>query len=165
MLYGVPTVNQVSAAWNTIARFDDYTAARRAVRWLFDEGYPVEQLDIVGSDLQLVERVTGRRQTGRAAAGWALSGMWAGLLIGLFCGLFTSGHTWLVVLAASAGLGALWGAVLGFATHRGTREFSSSCGLSAARYDLIARGGGAERARDLLGQAGLLPPAQPGTTT
>ena len=102
MLYGVPTVNQVSAAWNTVARFDDYTAARRAVRWLFDEGYPVEQLDIVGSDLQLVERVTGRRQTGRAAAGWALSGMWAGLLIGLFCGLFTSGHTWLVVLAASA---------------------------------------------------------------
>ena len=30
-------------------------------------------------------------------------------------------------------------------------------GLLAIRYDLIARGGGAERARMMLGQAGLLP--------
>jgi len=40
---------------------------------------------------------------------------------------------------------------------RGERDFSSRRGISAARYDLIAREGGAERARAALEQAGLLP--------
>ena len=59
MMYGRLTVNPVSAAWNTVARFDEYSSAQRAVDWLSDDGFPVEQLDIVGSDLRLVERVTG----------------------------------------------------------------------------------------------------------
>src|SRR5712691_3479399 len=80
MMYGRLTVNPVSAAWNTVARFDDYGSAQRAVGRLSDDGFPVEQLDIVGSDLQLVERVTGRLTKWRAAAAGALSGMWAGLL-------------------------------------------------------------------------------------
>ncbi len=45
-----------------------------------------------------------------------------------------------------------------FTATRGERDFSSLRGLSAAHYDLIAREGGAERARAALGQAGLLPP-------
>jgi hypothetical protein len=63
------------------------------------------------------------------------------------------------VVAAGIGLGALWGAVFGFVAHsatRGQRDFSSVRGLSAARYDLIARDGTAERARTMLGQEGLL---------
>ncbi len=73
-------MNPVSAAWNTVARFDDYSSAQRAVDWLSDDGFPVEQLDIVGTDLRLVERVTGRLTKARAAAAGALSGMWDGLL-------------------------------------------------------------------------------------
>ncbi len=42
-----------------MARFDDYEAAQRAVDRLSDNGFPVEKLDIVGSDLRLIERVTG----------------------------------------------------------------------------------------------------------
>jgi hypothetical protein len=42
---------------------------------------------------------------------------------------------------------------------RGQREFSSVRGLPAVRYDLIARDGSAERARTMLGPAGLLPAA------
>ena len=68
MMYSRLTVNPVSAAWNTVARFDDYSSAQRAVDWLSDDGFPVEQLDIVGSDLRLVERVTGRLTKARAAA-------------------------------------------------------------------------------------------------
>ena len=51
--------------------------------------------------------------------------------------------------------------IFGFAAHlatRGERDFSSLRALSAAHYDLVAREGGAERARARLGQAGLLPP-------
>lgn len=155
-----PLPNPVSSAWNTVAQFDDYQAAQHAVDRLSDDGFPVDKLDIVGSDLRLVERVTGRLTKGRAAVAGAISGMWAGALIGLLLGLFTTGHSWLGVVAAGIGLGALWGAVFGFAAHaatHGQRDFSSVRGLSAARYDLIARGGTVERARNMLGEAGLLP--------
>ena len=158
----MPMLNPISTDWNTVARFDDYGAAQRAVDRLSDDGFPVGKLDIIGSDLRLVERVTGRLTMARAAGAGAISGMWAGLLIGVLLGLFTAGHTWFGVVAAAVGFGALWGAVFGFAAQaatRGQRDFSSVRGLSAARYDLIARESTAERARAILGQAGLLPDA------
>jgi hypothetical protein len=163
MLTNTPLPNPVNSAWNTVAQFDDYQAAQHAVDRLSDDGFPVNKLDIVGSELRLVERVTGRLTKGRAAAAGAVSGMWAGALIGLLLGLFTTGHSWLGVVAAGVGLGALWGAVFGFAAHaatRGQRDFSSVRGLSAARYDLIAREGTVERARNMLHEAGLLPAAR-----
>jgi hypothetical protein len=147
------------AAWNTVARFDDYEAAQRAVDQLSDDGFPVETLDIVGSDLRLVERVTGRLTKARAASAGALSGAWMGLFIGILIGLFTTG-AWLGIIAAAVGIGALWGAVFGFAAHaatRGQRDFSSVRALSASRYDLIARDGTADRARSMLGTSGLIP--------
>ena len=45
MMYGRLTVNPVHAAWNTVARFDDYGSAQRAVDRLSDDGFPVEQLE------------------------------------------------------------------------------------------------------------------------
>ena len=147
------------AAWNTVARFDDYEAAQRAVDQLSDDGFPVETLDIVGSDLHLVERVTGRLTKARAAGAGALSGAWMGLFIGILIGLFTTG-AWLGIIAAAVGIGALWGAVFGFAAQaatRGQRDFSSVRALSASRYDLIARDGTADRARSMLGTSGLIP--------
>jgi hypothetical protein len=153
------TLNPVSVAWNTVARYDDYEDAQRAVDRLSDDGFPVEQLDIIGSELRLVERVTGRLTKARAAAAGALSGLWGGLLIGILFGLFTTGHAWLAVVAVGLGLGVLWGAIFGFAAHlatRGKRDFSSLRGLTAAHYDLVARGGEADRARTMLTQAGLL---------
>lgn len=157
---GPPVLNPITAAWNTVARFDDYEDAQRAVDRLSDEGFPVANLDIIGTDLRLVERVTGRLTTARATGAGALSGLWAGLLIGVLLGLFTSGHAWLGVVAAAAGIGLLWGAVFGFVAHaakRGQRDFSSVRALSASRYDLIAREGTVERAKNMLSDAGLLP--------
>ena len=155
-----PLLDPVSAAWNTVARFDDYPSAQRAVDRLSDDGFPVGNLDIVGSDVRLVERVTGRLTTGRAAGAGALSGLWAGLLLGILLGLFTSGHSFLAAAAAGAALGTLWGTIFGYVTHartRGERDFSSRRQLVATRYDLIARGGTVGRARSMLDEAGLLP--------
>ncbi|HEY1668370.1 MAG TPA: general stress protein [Trebonia sp.] len=156
-------LDPVSATWNTVARFDDYETAQRAVDRLSDDGFPVEKLDVVGSDLQLVERVTGRLTTGRAASAGALSGLWAGLLFGILLGLFTSGHSFLAVAATGAALGVIWGAVFGYVAHartRGQRDFSSVRQLVATRYDLIAREGTVDRARSMLSEAGLLPQAE-----
>jgi len=158
-------LNPRTAAWNTVARYTSYEEAQRAVDRLSDDGFPVEQLDIVGSDLRLVERVTGRLTKARAAAAGALSGVWTGLLIGVLLGLFTTGHTWLAMIAVGAAIGALWGAVFGFIAHaatRGERDFGSVRGLSAGYYDLIARDGSTERARIMLSRSELLPPGTPG---
>jgi len=160
---GAPMLNPISAAWNTVARFDDYASAQRAVDRLSDDGFPVDKLDIVGSDVRLIERVTGRLTTARSSSAGALSGLWVGLLIGLLLGLLTSGRAWLGVIALAVGVGALWGAVLGFVVHkakRGQRDFRSVRALAAGRFDLIARDGTVDRARRMLTDAGLLPPAE-----
>jgi uncharacterized membrane protein len=153
-----PRLDPVYAAWNTVVGYDDYAAAQGAVDRLSDDGFPVEHLDIVGSDLRLVERVTGRLTNGRAAAAGAASGAWFGLLIGLLLGLFTSG-AWFALLVVGAVTGAVWGALFGFLGHaatRGTRDFASARTLAAMRYDIVARDGYVDAARSGLQQAGLL---------
>jgi heat induced stress protein YflT len=168
-------LDPVAMAWNTVASYSSYEEAQAAVDRLSDERFPVENLDIVGSGLRLVERVTGRLTTARAAAAGAASGAWFGLFIGLLVGLFTRGPAWVGLIIGGLLIGAAWGAVFGFAGHaatRGRRDFSSARTLMATRYDIIARGGSAEQARSVLQQAGLLadqpadaPPGPAGAST
>ncbi|MFH0241054.1 general stress protein [Streptomyces sp. HK10] len=151
-------VNPVSDAWNTVAGYSSYEEAQTAVDRLSDEKFPVEHIDIVGSGLRLVEHVTGRMTKGRAAAMGAASGAWFGLFIGLLVGLFTTGGAWLGLILGGILIGALWGAVFGFVGHSATggkRDFSSTRSLAAARYDVIVRGGHADRARGILQREGL----------
>jgi hypothetical protein len=153
-----PRLDPAFTAWNTVTSYDDYAAAQHAVDRLSDDGFPVEHLDIIGSDLRLVERVTGRLTKGRAAAAGAASGAWIGLLMGLLLGMFTTG-SWLALLAVGAVLGTAWGALFGFMGHaatRGTRDFASARTLVAMRYDLVARDGYVDAARSALQLAGLL---------
>ena len=165
MSYGNPIrLDPISAAWNTVASYSTYEEAQQAVDELSDRQFPVEHLDIVGSDLRLVERVTGRLTKARAAAAGAGGGAWFGLFIGLLVGLFTSGPTWLGLILGGLLIGAAWGAVFGYIGHaatRGRRDFSSVRTLTANRYDVIARGGVAEQAREVLRAAGLAPQAPP----
>jgi uncharacterized membrane protein len=115
-----PRLDPVSAAWNTVASFDNYEGAQAAVDRLSDARFPVENLDIVGSGLRLVEQVTGRLTMGRAAAAGAASGAWFGLFIGLLVGLFTRGPEWIGLIIGGLAIGALMGAVLGIFGHSGT---------------------------------------------
>ncbi|MBH5337630.1 hypothetical protein IHE55_23815 [Streptomyces pactum] len=152
--------NPVRAAWNTVASYPDYTQAQAAVDRLSDERFPVEHIDIVGSDLRTVENVTGRLTKGRAAGAGAAAGAWFGLFIGLLVGLFTTGPTWLGLILGGVIFGALWGAVLGYAGHAATggrRDFASVQRLVATRYDVVVSGGLMDQARTILERAGLLP--------
>lgn len=142
-------------AGRSVASYATYDEAQHAVDHLSDNGFPVENADIVGSDLRLVERVTGRLTTGRAALAGAGSGAWFGLFIGLLVGLFTTGPTWLGLLIGGLVIGAAWGAVLGFFAHwatGGRRDFSSERGLVAGHYDVVVADDQADRARTLLAQ-------------
>ena len=158
-----PRLDPISMAWNTVASYDSYKEAQDAVDRLSDERFPVENLDIVGSGLHSVERVTGRLTKARAAAAGAASGAWFGMFIGILVGLFTRAPAWAGLIIGGVLIGAAWGAIFGFAGHaatRGRRDFSSARTLTATRYDIIARGGTAAQARSILQQAGLLQEGQ-----
>jgi hypothetical protein len=153
-------LDAASMAWNGVASYTSYDAAQAAVDRLSDDGFPVEHLDIVGSDLRLVERVTGRLTKGRAASAGLASGAWFGLMIGLVIGLFSKGTNWIGVVLGGIAIGAIWGAVFGYAGHaatQGRRDFSSTKTLVAMKYDVIARNGQADAAKESLRTAGLLP--------
>jgi hypothetical protein len=142
-----------TAGKQRIARYDRYEDAQRAVDHLSDSGFPVEEVDIVGSGLHLVEHVTGRLTSGRAAMAGAGSGAWFGLFVGLLAGLFTTGPAWLGLLLGGAAIGALWGALFGYFAHRATqgqRDFSSSRDLVAEHYDVTVAAADEQRARELL---------------
>jgi hypothetical protein len=137
-----------------IASYPTYAEAQRAVDALSDAGFPVESVDIVGHDVRVVERVTGRLTNARAAGAGALSGAWFGLFIGLLVGLFTTGAEWVGLMLGGLLIGAFWGAAFGFVAHwltRGQRDFSSVRSLVAGRYDVAVPRTQAERARELLG--------------
>ena len=51
-----------------IGSYPTYAKAQEAVDYLSDNQFPVENVTIIGTDLRLVEQVTGRLTRGRAAA-------------------------------------------------------------------------------------------------
>lgn len=127
-----------------VATCGSYADAERAVDHLADEDFPVERLSIVGSDLRMVEQVTGRLSFVSAAAAGAAVGAWTGGLFGLIFALFLTddaGVSALGVLLYGLVFGALMGALFGlgaYALTAGRRDFASVSGLQAGRYDVMA---------------------------
>jgi hypothetical protein len=133
---------------------------QRAVDRLSDDGFPVEKLDIIGTDLRTIERVTGRLTTARAAGAGAISGLWVGLFVRAPARPVHQRNAWFAVILVGAALGAAWGAIFGAVAHaatRGQRDFSSVRTLAASHYDLVARTVPVDQAKNMLRQAGLLP--------
>ncbi|GIH16453.1 hypothetical protein Raf01_46250 [Rugosimonospora africana] len=154
-----------------VASFDDYPSAQRSVDFLSDNGFPVQQSSIVGTDLRLVENVLGRLTTGRAALAGAASGAWFGVLIGLLVGIFTVSSWWQVLVAAIV-IATAWGAIFGAIAHAATggrRDFSSRTSLLASHYAVNVDAAHAEQARQLLTrlnwQATMTPPDGDGGLT
>ena len=148
----------------TVAVYLDYASAQRAVDYLSDNGFPVEQTAIVGTDLRLVERVLGRMTIARAALAGAASGAWFGLFIGLLFALFTT-RGWLLVILTGLLIGAVWGAAFGAIAHAmtgGQRDFTSSSHLVAERYAVTVSAEHADRAKQMLGELTFRDPADLG---
>jgi hypothetical protein len=76
-----------TAPRQAIASFDPYEDAQALVDRPAD-GFPVERLAIEGRDLEIVERVTGRLNAGRAALAGDPPGALAGAALGLLFGLW-----------------------------------------------------------------------------
>src|SRR6202171_2778103 len=76
-----------------IGSYPTYAEAQRAVDYLSDHEFPVQQVTIVGVDLMQVERVTGRLTWPKVLGGGAVTGAWLGLFIGLVLG-FSNPNPW-----------------------------------------------------------------------
>jgi hypothetical protein len=134
-----------------IGSYPTYAEAQRAVDYLSDQQFPVQQVTIVGVDLMQVERVTGRLTWPKVLGGGVLTGAWLGLFIGLILGFFSPSPWGALVTGLIAGVffGLITSAIP-YAMARGTRDFSSTMQLVAVRYDVLCDPQGAERGRDLL---------------
>lgn len=140
-----------------IAAFDTYLEAQRAVDLLSDKEFEVQHTTIVGTDLRMVERITGRLSYPRVALAGAMSGAWFGLFVGLLFGLLSEGST-LVMLLPALVIGAAFGmlfALVSYAFTGGKRDFTSSSQVVASRYALLCEQSRVGEAMRLLGEAGI----------
>jgi hypothetical protein len=138
-----------------IATYDTYVEAQRAVDFLADEQFAVENVSIVGSDLKMVERVTGRLTRGRAAAAGAASGAWFGLFVGVLLSLFAtkSGTSGFALIVLALIYGAVFGTIFGFVSHAlsgGKRDFTSRSKIVSSRYEIVVVWAQADKAREVL---------------
>jgi hypothetical protein len=152
-----------------IARYDTYLEAQRAVDFLSDSHFPVQFVTIVGTDLRMVERVTGRLTYGRVALAGSLSGAWFGLFVGLLLSLFGgtsgSGFPLFAAILIGAAFGMLFG-VISYAFTGGRRDFTSTSQIVASEYQVLCADEQAHAASQLLdrlpGGAGRGPGPGPG---
>jgi hypothetical protein len=142
-----------------VARYPTYAQAQAAVEYLVKHDFSVQDVTIVGSDLQMVERVTGRLTAGKLAAAGAASGVWLGLFVGLLMGFFSPVQGGLLLLlVVSIAIGAAFGAVfgyLGYTVAKGRRDFTSASQVVARQYDVLCEPRTAEQAREMLSRMEL----------
>lgn len=139
-----------------VAVYGTYLEAQRAVDHLADKQFPVQMVTIVGLDLRMVERVTGRLSYPRVALAGLLSGAWFGTFVGLLLFMFSSDGTGVPFLAAIL-IGAAFGMLFSVITYSftgGKRDFTSSSQIVAASYAVLCDPEQAHKARALLQEIG-----------
>ena len=124
-----------------VASYQTYAQARAAVDFLSDSGFDVSSITIVGTDLHMVERVTGRLTIARASLSGASSGALWGALMGMFMsagqnaggtGLWVGGG---IVIGALVGMAL---SALMFIVRGRNRDLVSSQQVVALRYAILA---------------------------
>ena len=124
-----------------VASYETYAQARAGVDFLSDSGFDVSSITIVGTDLHLVERVTGRLTIARASISGASSGALWGALGGMLMSAGQSAGgtgTW---VAGGIIVGALIGmalSALSFIVRGRSRDLVSSQQVVAQRYAVLA---------------------------
>src|SRR5690349_24264279 len=89
----------------SVGIYNSYAEAQKAVDYLADEKFPVQNLAIVGTELKSVERVLGRRSWSTVISQGVSSGISTGLLVGLVMLIFTRPASVLVLLLSCLALG------------------------------------------------------------
>jgi hypothetical protein len=137
----------------SVGIYGSYEDAQKAVDFLADQKFEVQNLAIVGTDLKSVERVTGRRNWGTVVTQGMQSGISTGLLVGLVMLIFTRPQSIVLLLLASLAIGVALGIGFNAAAYgmsRGRRDFTSVTQTIATKYEVLCEHKVAARARELL---------------
>jgi Na+/citrate or Na+/malate symporter len=154
-----------------VASYGTYLEAQKAVDHLADKEFPVQFVTIVGTDLRMVERVTGRLTYSRVALAGLATGAWFGLFVGLLLSIFSESDQLFGPIVPAMAIGAAFGilfSVISYSLTGGKRDFTSSSQIVAASYALLCAVEHAHRARGILVELGGTrpwPPAGPGEPT
>lgn len=144
---------------DVVGSFDTYERAKGAVDELARADFPISEVAILGSNLTSVERVTGKMNAARAAAGGLMSGLFLGLFVGLLV-MFVTPQVSLLTLGAvvlvAIGFSVIWSLVL-FAVSPGKKEFTSVMQILASQFDVVVTPTHAAQARRILGGAPAVP--------
>ena len=142
----------------SVGVFDTYVAAEKAVDYLADNGFPVGNLAIVGTDLRTVERVLARKTWRTVLMQGGAQGLSTALILFLVLWLFIPSANILALLLAAVVFSVLVStafAAVGYLLSRGERDFTSVQQTVATRYEVLCEHKVAEQAQELI--AGMTP--------
>jgi Heat induced stress protein YflT domain len=137
----------------SVGIYNSYADAQKAVDYLADEKFEVQNLAIVGTDLKSVERVLGRRNWGTVVTQGMQSGISTGLLVALVMLIFAQPGSFLLLLAVSLAIGCALGigfSAAAYAMSRGKRDFTSITQTVATKYEVLCEHKVAAQAREML---------------
>ncbi|HWI00071.1 MAG TPA: general stress protein [Propionibacteriaceae bacterium] len=137
----------------SVGVYNSYADAQKAVDYLADEKFEVQNLAIVGTDLKSVERVLGRRNWGTVITQGMQSGVSTGLLVALVLLIFAQPGSFLLLLAVSLAIGIALGVgfnAAAYAMSRGKRDFTSITQTVATKYEVLCEHKVAAQAREML---------------
>jgi hypothetical protein len=139
----------------SVGLYDSYEQAQKAVDYLADNRFEVQNLAIVGTELKSVERVLGRRNWGTVIGNGVQSGISTGLLVGIVMLLFAPVQNIFIMLVVALVIGIALGIgfqALGYAMSRGKRDFTSVTQTVATKYEVLCEHKVAGKAKELLQQ-------------
>ena len=137
----------------SVGIYNTYADAQKAVDYLSDEKFPVQNLAIVGTELKSVERVLGRRNWGTVIGQGVQSGVSTGLLVGLVMLIFARPTSVLALLLVALAIGISLGiafSAAAYAMTRGRRDFTSVTQTVATKYEVLCEHKMAAQAREML---------------
>ncbi len=137
----------------SVGIYNTYADAQKAVDFLSDQKFAVQNLAIVGTELRSVERVLGRRNWGTVVAQGVQTGISTGLLVGLVVLIFAPPGNVLLLLLTALLIGIVLGIAvqaIGYAMTQGRRDFMSVTQTVATKYEILCEHKVAAQARELL---------------
>ena len=140
---------------HSVGIYQSYADAQKAVDYLSDNKFAVQNLAIVGTDLKSVERVLGRKSWRTVIAQGVQSGITMGLLVGLVFTLFTRPTSIVALILVSLVIGLALGIgsnAIMYALSGGRRDFTSVTQTVATEYEVLCEHNMANEARTMLQQ-------------
>jgi hypothetical protein len=137
----------------SVGIFNTYADAQKAVDYLSDQKFEVQNLAIVGTELKSVERVLGRRNWGTVINQGVMSGISTGLLVALVILIFIRPESFLALLLVALAIGIVLSigfSAAAYALSRGQRDFTSITQTVATKYEVLCEHKLAAQARELL---------------